>query len=216
MEKRKTWWVWIAVAVVNVVGVLMVNAAVWIGPTWRNQTSAIAQWLLIWNLVQGIQLVMSGYLTVLGHLRASRNESRVTRVELFDHTINAIQYFNQEVVPAIEQVLASYQDSPKSGHEGDFRRKTRQLILLRKIREGHFEQIFRRLNVLSGYIYYGMVNEPQLYASIWDEVSRMTQLQDYRLIRSEYERLFLMNNYLDFLDQLEEYARVTQQRRKSK
>jgi hypothetical protein len=216
MEKRKTWWLLLSVAIVNVVGGIVVQALVWIGPVFRSQSSAVGQWLLLWNMVQGLLVVISGYLGVSAYLKEQRKATRATAVELFDHTIDAIQYFNEEVVPAVDQVLASYQDSPKSGQEIDLRRKTRQLILLRKIREGHFEKIFRKLNVLSGYVHYGMVNEPQLYASIWDEVSRMTQLRDYQLIRSEYERQFLMNNYLDFLDELEAYAKVTELRRKSK
>ena len=213
MEKRKTWWVLLSVAIVNVVGGIVVQALVWIGPMFRSQSSAVGQWLLLWNMVQGLLVVVSGYLGVSAYLKEQRKATRATEVELFDHTIEAINYFDQAVLPELKQVMANFDKSLAKETQGINRNKVRKYVVITVIKQANFTSLFRRLNVLSGYVHYGMVNERQLYASIWDDMTQLMLHQYFQEILSAHENTLLMNNYVDLLTKLKQYGDDAQMRR---
>lgn len=213
MEKRKTWWVLLGVAMVNVVGGIIVQALVWIGPVFRNQSSAVGQWLLLWNLVQGFLVVASGYLGVSSYLKAQRKAARATEVELFDHTVKAIEYFDRNIVPELNKSLDDFHKLLHAYQPGKSKKQIQRYIFVTLIKQANFDNVLRRLNVLSGYVYYGMVNETQLYSSISDELSRLTKDEHYPEILAVYRRLLLMNNYLELLDAVDAYQRETEARR---
>lgn len=213
MEKRKTWWLLLSVAIVNVVGGIVVQALVWIGPVFRSQSSAVGQWLLLWNLVQGLLVVASGYLGVNSYLKEQRKATRATEVELFDHTIDALGYFNDDVVPEMDRSIATYLELLHPLHLGKHLTKAQRYLLGSVIKESHFERVFQRLNVLSGFVHYDMINESQMYASVWDELSRLLNVPFFEEIVVESQKQRLMNNYLDFIESSKKYAAETKLRR---
>lgn len=213
MEKRKTWWVLLSVAIVNVVGGVVVQALVWIGPVFRSQSSAVGQWLLLWNMVQGLLVVISGYLGVSAYLKEQRKTTRATEVELFDHTVKAVEYFDRNIVPELNKALSDFHKLRDAYQPGKSKKPIQRYVLVTLIKQANFDNVLRRLNVLSGYVHYGMVNEPQLYSSISDELSRLTKDEYYPEILAVYQGLLLMNNYLDLLASVAVYTRETEARR---
>ncbi len=213
MEKRKTWWLLLSVAIVNVVGGVVVQALVWIGPVFRSQSSAVGQWLLLWNLVQGLLVVASGYLGVSSYLKEQRKATRATEVELFDHTVKAVEYFDRNLVPELNKTLNDFHKLLQDYQPGKSRKQTQRYLLVTLIKQANFDNMLRRLNVLSGYAHYGMVNEPQLYSSISDELSGLTKDEHYLEILAVYRELLLMNNYIDLLASVDLYVRETEARR---
>ena len=151
MEKRKTWWLLLSVAIVNAVSGIVVQALVWIGPVFRSQSSAVGQWLLLWNLVQGLLVVVSGYLGVSAYLKKQRKAIRATSVALFDHIIDAIGYFNDDVVPEMEHAIETYTELLTQLHLGSRPTKTQRYALDNVIKALHFEKVFQRLNIFAGF-----------------------------------------------------------------
>lgn len=213
MEKRKTWWLLLSVAIVNVVGGIIVQALVWIGPVFRSQSSAVGQWLLLWNLVQGCLVMVSGYLGVSSYLKAQRKATRATEVELFDHTIEAIHYFDAKVLPELNQAMTIFESALVTETGSSSKNDVQKYLIINLIERANFNNVFRRLNVLSGYVHYGMVNERQLYASIWDDMLRLINNPYFQEILEAHQRPLLMNNYIDLLNHLKEYSETTKKRR---
>ena len=164
-------------------------------------------------MVQGLLVVISGYLGVSAYLKEQRKATRATEVELFDHTIEAINYFDQAVLPELKQVMAKFDESLAKETQGINRNKVRKYVVITLIKQANFTSLFRRLNVLSGYVHYGMVNERQLYASIWDDMTQLMLHQYFQEILSAHEDTLLMNNYVDLLTKLKQYGDETQMRR---
>lgn len=216
MEKRKTWWVLLSVAIVNVVGGIVVQALVWIGPMFRSQSSAVGQWLLLWNMVQGLLVVVSGYLGVSAYLKEQRKATRATEVELFDHTIDAINYFTQRVLPSLNQAMTRYLELLPHSPKEKKRKYLDKAIATDRVRKADFGTAFKQLNVLSGYVHYGMVNELQLYSSISDDVMRLVSLPDYSIIVQVSSDKYLMNNYLELIQSAQQYHQQVIERRKSR
>lgn len=139
-------------------------------------------WLLLWNMVQGLLVVISGYLGVSAYLKEQRKATRATAVELFDHTIDAINYFTQRVLPSFNQAMTRYLELLPQSPKEKKRKYLDKAIATDRVRKADFGMTFKQLNVLSGYIHYGMVNELQLYSSISDDVMRLVSLPDYSII----------------------------------
>lgn len=141
-------------------------------------------------------------------LRNRRIDLAATR---FDHTIQAYEFYQNNVAQNLDETIAQYQRELRKGNYNHFEnQRLGKSVIARAMLMADFGACFRKLNILESYVYYDEIDKLQLYSSIGDHVYRLTQIDGFEVVKDYYLQDNVMNNYIFLLDDIAKY--VTERR----
>lgn len=76
-----------------------------------------------------------------------------------------------------------------------------------------FSTCFQRLNMLTAYVYYEMINPSQFYSSIADELKQLTEIQDFEIVQLAFSEQHQTEYYKTIIDSALDYLEHVEGRR---
>ncbi|TGD18588.1 hypothetical protein [Levilactobacillus suantsaiihabitans] len=147
-------------------------------------------------------------------LRNRRIDLAATR---FDHTIQAYEFYQNNVAEILDGTIAQYEAALQVN---DFQKKkdehVRQSIMIQAMVVADFGTCFQRLNILESYVYYDEIDKYQLYSSIGDSIYELIQLDGFAFVQDHFLKEQVMNNYVNLLNDIQLYVQKRRQKNDSK
>lgn len=175
---------------------------------------AVAFWLTLAPLLAPVVSVatIGGIVIALIQLQVVLRNRRIDLAATrFDHTIQAYEFYQNNVAEILDKTITQYQSELRQGNYQQFKnQRLGKSVIARAMLIADFGACFRKLNLLESYVYYDEIDKLQLYSSIADHVYRLTQIDGFEVVKNYYLQDNVMNNYIFLLDDIEKY--VTERR----
>lgn len=178
---------------------------------------AVAFWLALAPLLAPVVSIatIGGIVIALIQLQVVLRNRRIDLAATkFDHTIQAYEFYQNNVAEILEGTIAQYETALQVN---EFQKKkdehVRRSIIIQAMVVADFGTCFQRLNILESYVYYDEIDKYQLYSSIGDSIYELIRLEGFAFVQSQFLKEQAMNNYVYLLNDIQQY--VQKRRRKN-
>jgi hypothetical protein len=205
------WWYWHHKIVVHwVIGILgmiglLFGVLLYVEPVKLIQRT-------VWSNLKELVVLTGGIVAVITYFRNGMTRRQDITFRKFDKTIEAEQYFRDEIAPTIQQTVLLYHKALVARGYFEMQDSSLKLMVVRSaVAQVNFSNCFKQLNTLAAYSRYKMVNTQQLYSNIADDVKYLSNISDFYSVQTIFNEQYKMNDYqiviresLAYLDQIKE------------
>lgn len=201
----------LVVAGLGFIGLLLVSCVISFvsgGQFWPWSQNNLYSDNIIWSNIKDVLLVAGYVLVVVNYWRNSANRKNDVATKRFETTMEAERFFRKEILTSMRDTKKKYEEYIVSHpilntvNPNEF---LTDLSFEAMVEEVNFSDVFQKLNYLSSYTHYKMVNKKQLYSNISDEINQFESINDFKKIEKVFNATYFMNNYLNLINDINEY-----------